>query len=140
MEKAMKPSATSLKMENFSINSSFITPMPTMGVCQFAVFSAMSSPSLPKTNGPMRIPATRYAVTAGNFKIFAKRERSNPASRDIDNTNNLSIQYPFSKEFFFNRKTLYYLCARKANERGEKNEKIVKIFFTEIFGKACFSR
>ena len=38
----------------------------------------------PSKDGPIRIPATRYAVTAGNFITFARRESKSPARRAID--------------------------------------------------------
>lgn len=38
-----------------------------------------SIPSLPRQYGPMRMPATRYAVTAGSLRGFATRDMSRPA-------------------------------------------------------------
>ena len=67
----MKPSARSHRIEKLSTSSREMKPRP-------------GTPSLPSTKGPTIIPAIRYAVTAGRWTSFARRERRSPASRAID--------------------------------------------------------
>ena len=52
--------------------------------CTILIEPRPSTPNLPSTKGPIRIPAIRYAVTAGRLRSFARRERISPASKAID--------------------------------------------------------
>ena len=75
---AMKPSATSEMMEKLFKFSAETKPIPSM-------------PSAPRQYGPMRIPATRYAVTAGRLNIFVILERTSPASIAIESARRICM-------------------------------------------------
>ena len=51
-----------------------------IGVVQ-ALFTTVIAP---RTNGPMRTPEIRYAVTAGSFTFFASLDRRRPASSAME--------------------------------------------------------
>ena len=51
-----------------------------------------STPKAPKQKGPIKTPATRYAVTAGRLTNFARRDNINPAKSAIDKLNKISIK------------------------------------------------
>jgi hypothetical protein len=76
-----------------------------------------STPNIPKQNGPTSTPATRYAVTAGRFTSFARRESISPANNAIDKLNKTvitlllkNISFSFSLNDF---NTLVYICQEK---------------------------
>ena len=75
---AIKPSAMSQMMSYFDTSSMETKPIP-------------KKPSLPRQNGPIRMPATRYAVTAGRFQSFVSRDMSSPANRAMDKASNVVI-------------------------------------------------
>ena len=58
------------------------------------------TPKAPRQYGPTKIPATKYAVTAGNFKSFATRESIKPANIAIDKLSNACIYIPPIKFYF----------------------------------------
>ena len=88
IEKAINPSATSDIIENDSIFSKLVKPN------QF-------TPKAPKQNGPIKIPATKYAVTAGRPKSLATRDNIRPEKSAIDNDNNIAcIITPYYTYFF----------------------------------------
>ena len=81
IEKAIKPKATSETIDSFSTSSKVKKPTPSIFNC-------------PKTYGPTIIPAIKYAVTAGNLKIFKTLVISNPAKIAIDKDNIIFINNP----------------------------------------------
>ena len=68
--KAIKPSARS---EIIPKPSSCSAVIPIPGIC-----------NAPRTNGPIKIPETRYAVTAGSCALLASLESNRPASKAMD--------------------------------------------------------
>ena len=87
IENAMKPSATSEIRERLSTSSCVGKPSPSI-------------PSRPRQYGPIRTPATRYAVTDGSFRGFATRVIRRPARMAIDNDNSVRI-FKFLHFYFF---------------------------------------
>ena len=75
IEKAMKPNANSLIIEN-EAKCSCVIPNPLI-------------PNAPNKNGPIKTPAIKYAVTAGNFIFFTTLLNNNPANNAIDKLNNI---------------------------------------------------
>ena len=65
------------------------------------------TPIAPRTYGPMRIPATRYAVTAGSFNSFATRESISPEKSAIDKLKSTCIEFPLKDLFLLNKKVIF---------------------------------
>ena len=106
MENAMKPSATSEISDRLSTDSCVGKPRPSM-------------PSRPRQYGPIRTPATRYAVTDGSFSGFATRVISRPARTATDNDNSVRISNSFISTFLH---TSLYTLPSKMQEELVKNE------------------
>ena len=86
MENAIKPSATSEMRDRLSTSAWVGKPSPSI-------------PSRPRQYGPIRTPATRYAVTDGSFSGFATRVISRPARIATDKDNRVRISYSFISSF-----------------------------------------
>ena len=106
MENAMKPSATSEISDRLSTDSCVGKPRPSM-------------PSRPRQYGPIRTPATRYAVTDGSFSGFATRVISRPARTATDNDNSVRISNSFISTFLH---TSLYALPSKMQEELVKDE------------------
>ena len=78
IENAMKPSATSDMIDMDLISSNEVNPSPL-------------TPACPRQKGPTSMPATRYAVTAGSFKTFARRDNKRPTISAMARLNKISI-------------------------------------------------
>ena len=57
-------------------SSIFVNPIPSI-------------PNLPKQYGPIKIPPTKYPVTAGNFNLFTILDIINPTANAIPILNNI---------------------------------------------------
>ena len=71
----MNPNATSAIIPN-PASCSLVIPKPLI-------------PNAPKQNGPIKTPATKYAVTAGKLIFFANLDNNNPASNAVDKLNKI---------------------------------------------------
>ena len=98
MENAMKPSATSEIRDRLSTASCVGKPSPSM-------------PRRPRQYGPMSTPATRYAVTDGNFNGFATRVISRPARTATESDNKVRM-VKFLHFFIFIPHHYTYLSAK----------------------------
>ena len=75
IENAIKPSATSEIIPKPS-SCSVVIPIPGM-------------PKAPRTKGPIRTPAIRYAVTAGSFTSLTSLDKRSPANNAIERLSNM---------------------------------------------------
>ena len=57
-------------------------------------------PNLPRQNGPISTPATRYAVTAGKPIFFASRESKRPDNKANESVKRTSVVPCISKTSF----------------------------------------
>jgi len=82
--------------------------MATASMSDFDVKPSPGTFNAPRQYGPIKIPATRYAVTAGNCKSFAKRDKSKPESNAMDKDTKI--------------------CIKKASVLGRDRERIEIVF------------
>lgn len=69
------------------------------------------------------MPATRYAVTAGSFKSFARRERKSPASIEIEILNRACMIKNLSFDLYLLNRIIISLFKRKVNSKDENSGK-----------------
>ena len=78
----MNPNAISDNTFMLYTSSIFVNPIPSI-------------PNLPKQYGPIKIPPTKYPVTAGRFNLFTIQDIISPTANAIPILNNIfSIFFP----------------------------------------------
>ena len=121
MENAIKPSARSAIKPKSSICSEAI-PIPGMS-------------NAPSTNGPIKTPAIRYAVTAGSFTSLASLDKSRPASRAIDKLKKTLAVCVMEKYAFFQ---MFFDYARLETFRCERTICSHGILMVDLFSSAIY--